>query len=244
MDMDGHGWGWGKQPELRWMDGIFHRCPQQHGWHELPARGVRRLQLSSPNGADSYQPRAERSDALGWIAVGNSALKGRAIAGAARRIGPPLQGFVATTTPTQGDALGWYGTAPLGLDGCSRLAGRNGCDAGSVVAKTCPVRLGVSGSLSSVRNGGEGWGEEALRRVGPLASVGHPSPRPSPRSCLTGRGRRTCCLLQRSWHDLSQRLIFGHARWSKRKSPAISPGQWPGGMGGSPVPPVGKASRA
>ena len=39
------------------------------------------------------------------------------------------------------------------------------------------------------------------------AMVGHPSPRPSPRSCLTGRGRRTRCSLRRFRHGLSQRLI-------------------------------------
>ena len=31
------------------------------------------------------------------------------------------------------------------------------------MARVRAVRTGVSGSLSSVRNGGEGWGEEALR---------------------------------------------------------------------------------
>ena len=40
-----------------------------------------------------------------------------------------------------------------------------------------------------------------------LASVGHPSPRPSPRSCLTGRGRRPRYSLRRLRHKLSQRLI-------------------------------------
>ena len=40
--------------------------------------------LFSPNGAMTYQPRAERSEALGWITKGNPALKGRAIDGAAR----------------------------------------------------------------------------------------------------------------------------------------------------------------
>ncbi len=74
----------------------------------------------------------------------------------------------------------------------------------SVFAKVRAVRTGTSGSLSSVRNGGEGRGEEALCNVGALAMVKHPSPRPSPRSCLTGRGRRTRYLLQRSRHERSQ----------------------------------------
>ena len=47
----------------------FHRCRSVFG---------------SPNGAISYQPRAERSDALGWVAKWNLALKGRAIGGGAR----------------------------------------------------------------------------------------------------------------------------------------------------------------
>ena len=44
-------------------------------------------------------------------------------------------------------------------------------------------------------------------RVTRFARVGHPSPRPSPRSCLTGRGRRTRFSLRRLRHELSQRLI-------------------------------------
>ena len=79
--------------------------------------------------------------------------------------------------------------------------------AASVFAKVCAVRTGVSGSLSSVRNGGQGRREEAFRTIGPLAMVKHPSPRPSPRSCLAGRGRRTRFLLRRFLHDLTQRLI-------------------------------------
>ncbi len=71
------------------------------------------------------------------------------------------------------------------------------------LVKVRAVRAGASDSLSSVRNGGE----EALRKFGPLAMVRHPSPRPSPRSCLTGRGRRTHYLLQRSGHGLSQQLM-------------------------------------
>ena len=74
----------------------------------------------------------------------------------------------------------------------------------SIFAKVRSVSTGASGSLSSVRNGGEGRGEEALRKVGPLAMVKHPSPR----SCLTGRGRRTRFFLLRSRHELSQRLLL------------------------------------
>ena len=35
--------------------------------------------------------------------------------GAARGNGSPLQGFEASPTPPPGDAVGWYGTAPVGL---------------------------------------------------------------------------------------------------------------------------------
>ena len=73
----------------------------------------------------------------------------------------------------------------------------------SVLAKVRTVRTWASVSLSSVRNGGEGRGEAALRNVRPLVMVKHPAPR----SCLTGRGRRTRYLSQRSRHELSQRLI-------------------------------------
>ena len=40
-----------------------------------------------------------------------------------------------------------------------------------------------------------------------LAWAGHPSPLPAPRSCLTGRGRRTRHSSRRLRHKLSQRLI-------------------------------------
>ena len=79
--------------------------------------------LFSPNGAAPYQPRAERSAALGWITKWNPALKGRPIGGAARDNGSPLQGFGTLPTPTQGDALGWYRTAPLGLNNYPRKGG-------------------------------------------------------------------------------------------------------------------------
>ena len=77
---------------------------------------VRDGYVFSPNGAAPFQPRAERSAALGSIANGNPALKGRSMDGAARGNGSPLQGFGAYPTPTQGDALGWDGAAPLGLN--------------------------------------------------------------------------------------------------------------------------------
>ena len=44
-----------------------------------------------------------------------------------------------------------------------------------------------------------------------FAWAGHPSPRPSPRSCLTGRGRRPRASLRRLRHELSQRLIHREA---------------------------------
>ena len=72
--------------------------------------------MFSPNGAMTYQPRAKRSAALGWIAKINPALKGRTTGGAARGNGSPLQGLSVSPMPTQGDALGWYESAPLGLN--------------------------------------------------------------------------------------------------------------------------------
>ena len=89
----------------------------------------------------------------------------------------------------------------------------------SVFAKVRAIRTVASVSLSSVRNGGEGRGEEALRKGDTVRVGGHPSPRPSPRSCLTGRGRRTRYSLQRLRHDLSQRLIFPHFHQPHRKPP-------------------------
>ena len=77
----------------------------------------------------------------------------------------------------------------------------------SVFAKVRAVRTGASVSLSSVPNGGEGWGEEALPKVRRLPTERHPSPRPSPRSRLTGRGRRTRSSSRRLRHILSQRVI-------------------------------------
>ena len=70
----------------------------------------------SPNGADSYQPRAERSAAMGWADRGNVALKWRSTGGVVRGTGSPLQGFGAPQIITQGDALGWNVIAPLGLN--------------------------------------------------------------------------------------------------------------------------------
>ena len=72
--------------------------------------------LASPNGATPSQPRAKRSVALGSMANGNLALKGHTTGGAAWGNVTPLQGFGPSQTPTQGDALGWYGAAPLGLN--------------------------------------------------------------------------------------------------------------------------------
>ena len=97
----------------------------------------------------------------------------------------------------------------------------------SIFAKVRAVRTGAAGSLSSVWNEGEGWGEEALRTVGPLAMVKHPSPR----SCLTGRGRRTRFLLQRFRHELSQQLIATkNARGRKGRIHAPPPA-WRGPVG-------------
>ena len=78
--------------------------------------------LVSPNGAGPYQPRAKRSAALGWMAKWNLALKGRSMGGRVRGNGAPRQGFAASPTPTQGDALGWNSIAPLGLNTRARCA--------------------------------------------------------------------------------------------------------------------------
>ena len=97
-------------------------------------------------------------------------------------------------------------------------AAYHSCAPNSAFVKTRVVHTMASGSLSSVRNGGESWGEEALRKVRPPASVKHPSPRPSPRSCLTGRGRRRRYSLRCSRHERSQRLFpkATPARWLER----------------------------
>ena len=71
--------------------------------------------LFSPTGAVTYQPRTERSAALGWVNRWMPALKGHPMSGAARKHRSPLQGFGSFPTPTQDDALGWYGSAPLRL---------------------------------------------------------------------------------------------------------------------------------
>ena len=93
----------------------------------------------------------------------------------------------------------------------------------SVLPKVRAVGTEASVSLSAVRNEREGREEEARDKVGPLAMVEHPSPRPSPRSCLTGQGRRTRCLLQLSRHERSQRLISANgARRSRRFTSQLS----------------------
>ena len=66
-----------------------------------------------------------------------------------------------------------------------RCAHRDGvsahCSHVSVFAQVRAVRTGASGSLSSVRNGGEGWGEEALRTGDTVRMGGAPlSPTLSP----------------------------------------------------------------
>ena len=73
--------------------------------------------------------------------------------------------------------------------------------AGTVVTK------GASDSLSSVRNGGEGRGEEALPIGETARTNGHPSPLPAPRSCLTGRGSRTRPSFRQFRYEFSHRLI-------------------------------------
>ena len=55
------------------------------------------------------------------------------------------------------------------------------------------------------------------------AIVGHPAPRPSPRSCLTGRGRPTRYLRIRSQHELSQRLIQRFRISLRRENFAVAP---------------------
>ena len=61
-----------------------------------------------------------------------------------------------------------------------------------------------------------------------FAWVGHPSPRPSPRSCLTGRGSRTRFSLRRFRHELSQRLICGRPEQAGRpRSDCMVPAHFP-----------------
>ena len=49
--------------------------------------------------------------------------------------------------------------------------------------------------------------EERVGERRASAAGSNPAPRPSSRSCLAGRGRRTCCSLRQLPHDLTQRLI-------------------------------------
>lgn len=78
----------------------------------------------------------------------------------------------------------------------------------SFFVKCAAVRTVPSVSLASVRNGGEGRGEEALRTLRAHASVKHPWPRPFPRSCLTGRGRLTRFLRPAPRLEVSRLLMF------------------------------------
>ena len=86
------------------------------------ATGPEGMNVVSSNGAMPYQPRAERSAALGWTTQWNIALKGRSMGGVMRCDGSPLQGFGPMAIPTQGDALGWNSIAPLGLNTRARCA--------------------------------------------------------------------------------------------------------------------------
>ena len=109
------------------------------------ATGPEGMNVVSPNGAMPYQPRAERSAALGWTTQWNIALKGRSMGGVMRCDGSPLQGFGPMAIPTQGDALGWNSIAPLGLDtGAGRAPAERGvhaasaCELKETLAKTTP----------------------------------------------------------------------------------------------------------
>ena len=118
MDTDEHGWEPGRR-RANLFRALKRALPLDCVDLSPLSRGDSSPFLSSPNGAVPYQPRAERSAALGWIAKWNPALKGRSMGQAARENGSPLQGFGASPMPTQGDALGWYESAPLGLTRCS-----------------------------------------------------------------------------------------------------------------------------
>ena len=71
----------------------------------------------SPNGAMTYQPRAERSAALGCRTERTASPEGVAHGRpAGRGVGRPFRALRTKATETQGDALGWNGSAPLGLN--------------------------------------------------------------------------------------------------------------------------------
>ena len=79
-----------------------------------PALFSRREYLSSPNGAAPYQPRAERSAALGWIAKGNPALKGRAMGGAATGEWIAPSGLCCSSIANPGRCPGLVWQRPVG----------------------------------------------------------------------------------------------------------------------------------
>ena len=88
----------------------------------------------SPNGATTYQPRAERSAALGCSTERTASPEGAAQSRpAGRGVGRPFRALAVNATETQGDALGWYGIAPLGL---------NGYQAGALPAARCGFSTG------------------------------------------------------------------------------------------------------
>ena len=77
----------------------------------------------------------------------------------------------------------------------------------SILAKDRAVRTGVSVSLSSVRNGGEGRGEEALRNDG-AARVGEAPLSPALSPFVPHGARETeRDSFERFRHELSQRLL-------------------------------------
>ena len=72
-------------------------------------------------------------------------------------------------------------TNPNGVAARCLPARRNPVGVVLIFAKVRAVRTGASGSLSSVRNGGEGWGEEVLRNGDTVRVAGAPlSPTLSP----------------------------------------------------------------
>ena len=79
-----------------------------------------------------------------------------------------------------------------------------------------------------VRRADERAGERRrFAMVTRFAWTGLPSPRPSPRSCLTGRGRRTRYSLRRFRHELSQGLIVClNCRFQAEAARLLARGCW------------------
>jgi hypothetical protein len=74
-------------------------------------RTEQRIASLRPERPSLYQPRAERSAALGFVRTQTKALKGRN-----NFLNPPFQGLIGFSNKSQGVALGWINPAPSALN--------------------------------------------------------------------------------------------------------------------------------